>query len=133
GSNSNIVQGNYIGTNYLSNAAVPNQRDGVSIEAAAQYNIIGGTTPVTQNTISGNNGNGVYIVSPYTSFNVVLGNVIGTDVSGRFPVGNANGVYVGVRASNNYIGNPFSGTGNVISGNRQHGVVLTDSDTSYNT
>src|SRR5207245_9407246 len=78
GSNSNVVQGNHIGTNYLSNTAVPNAANGVSIEGGAKYNTIGGYNAVTANIISGNTGNGVAIVAKSTSSNSAFGNDIGT-------------------------------------------------------
>ena len=59
-----------------------------------------------------------------TSNNVISGNYIGTDVSGRTAVGNQKGLFLGSRAANNIIGGSTPGSGNVISGNLEEGIWL---------
>jgi hypothetical protein len=134
----NVVQGNYIGTDFTGTRALGNAGDGVHIEGDAQLggatgNTVGGTTAAARNVISGNSGDGVTLVGPGTSNNVVAGNFIGTDVSGTAALGNdGNGVSILAGASNNTVGGATAGARNVISGNSGDGVEITDSGTSGN-
>ena len=85
-----MVAGNRIGTNAAGTVAVPNTLGGILMGANATFNTIGGTAPGAGNLISGNAGPGVSVVRTYESVvypasphNSILGNVIGTDVSGK--------------------------------------------------
>lgn len=71
--NSNIVAGNYIGTNAAGTAALPNNY-GVGIQAGSD-NRIGGTGPGSGNTIAFNNFDGVLFERGGTG-NAILGNSI---------------------------------------------------------
>ena len=78
------------------------------------------------NLISGNT-DGVIIQSPGATGNVVVGNFIGTDISGTTVLGNAtDGVEI-VDAPDNTIGGPASGEGNLISGSGDGGVRVAGS------
>jgi parallel beta-helix repeat protein len=123
GSNGNVVQGNFIGTNAAGAAALANLGDGVLISAGAASNTIGGTTPAARNVISGNLTAGVHITDAGTTGNVVEGNYIGADASGNNALGNgSSGVFVA--SSGNTVGGVSQGAGNVISGNASDGVDL---------
>jgi hypothetical protein len=87
----NRIEGNYLGTDSSGTTALGNLR-GVSIDGSAN-NTVGGTTPASRNIISGNSGNGVYIVN--AGDNMVVGNYIGTDVTGTQALPNHNGVFIG--------------------------------------
>jgi parallel beta-helix repeat protein len=123
------VKGNYIGTNALGTGAIPNG-SGVLIEIAADNNTIGGTTAGERNVISGN-GIGVEIWGE-TGPNTVEGNYIGTDASGSGALPNDTGVKIWNRAYDNTIGGTAAGARNVISGNLQEGVFISDSGTTGN-
>src|SRR5262249_39697254 len=110
-----------------------NSGNGVVISNNASGNTIGGTTAAARNVISGNNnpatgggvaGHGVLLASDN---NTVLGNFIGTDVTGAQKLGNSVGVGV-YGGTGNVIGGltamPGTGSGNVISGNLTTGVTL---------
>ena len=58
---------------------------------------------------------------------MILGNFIGTDVSGTNAVGNGDGVFTSGAASNTTIGGTTSGARNLISGNNLYGVDATSS------
>jgi len=122
------VQGNYIGTDITGTNALGNSGEGIRL--VRENTTIGGTSGTTPggnctgacNLISGNGLNG--IVSSGNN-NIVLGNYIGTDVTGNADLGNAQS---GVVLSNSFNGLTVGGTTaaarNVISGNNLHGVSL---------
>ncbi|MCD6578845.1 hypothetical protein J7L48_05170, partial [bacterium] len=129
GTNSNIVLGNYIGTDVNGTADLGNAWHGVYISNVAKSNTIGGTIAGARNIISGNNSHGVLITGTGTDNNVVLGNYIGTDVNGTADLGNSNdGVYITSGAQSNTIGGIVAGARNIISGNNNIGVLVSDSD-----
>jgi hypothetical protein len=68
-----------------------------------------------------------------TTSNQIIGNYIGTDVTGKTILGNSEaGILISYGASNNVIGGDAPGAGNLISGNSEAGVWLQDVDTSGN-
>src|SRR5262249_26619118 len=56
---------------------------GIRVISGAANNTIGGSMVGDRNVISGNSGDGIDISGSGTTGNVVLGNYVGTDVSGR--------------------------------------------------
>jgi hypothetical protein len=123
----NIALGNRIGTDRSGTRPLGNGLEGVFIDSA-RGNTIGGTAPGAKNLISANRANGVAIrgtISAPASNNIVTGNFIGTSDSGAAPLGNAqDGVFISAGASNNTIGGPMPGAGNLISANQADGVEL---------
>jgi hypothetical protein len=119
-----VVQGNIIGTDQNSAKGIGNN-NGILIDKAVK-NTIGGTTPAERNVISGNRHDGIDIIDNADNVlrerhmkNVILGNLIGTDVSGANPLGNGrSGVEIDGGADN------AIGPGNVISGNELFGIEL---------
>jgi hypothetical protein len=116
GGGSDLVAGNFIGTDVTGVSAAANDY-GVTVFSSG--NVIGGTLPEARNIISGNypavNGGitpGVYLRG---TANLLQGNYIGTDRSGMSALRNGLGVYV--PGSNDTIGGSAAGAGNVISGN----------------
>ena len=134
GTNNNIVQGNYIGTNALGTSAVPNAYQGVEIFGGAQNNTIGGIISGARNIISGNTFDGVSLLEGGTNGNLVQGNYIGLNAAGSAALpNNAAGVVIAAGAQSNTIGSGTSAGGrNVISGNIYQGIVLADSGTNSN-
>jgi CSLREA domain-containing protein len=127
GADSNIVYGNYIGTNANGTASVANVFNGVKIDEGAQSNWIGGSLATQRNVISGN-GHGVLIAGSGTDGNVVEGNYIGTDLTGTQALANAHvGVYIDAGAKNNVIGRL-----NLIAFNGEEGVRVNGASTDGN-
>ncbi len=56
---------------------------GVAFDLGAAHNTLGGTVAAASNVISGNGGDGVDISGSGTTANLVQGNFIGTDLSGK--------------------------------------------------
>jgi len=117
---SNVVKGNYIGTNAAGTGSIGNWR-GVSIMSGAQNNAVGGSTAGDRNIVSGNYS-GVYIADSGTNNNMVKGNYIGTNAAGTAAVGNGDGVYIEGGAQSNGIGGAGLGEGNVIAYSTGDGV-----------
>ena len=120
------VQGNYIGTNSAGTAALGNSLHGIVVGGNTT---IGGTTGTTPggnctgacNLISGNGQNG--IVSNGNT--IVLGNYLGTDVTGNVDLGNTlSGVVLSNGFSGLTVGGTTPETRNLISGNNQYGIQL---------
>jgi hypothetical protein len=118
----NQVLGNFIGVNAAGDAALGNE-SGVVIGFGAQNNFVGGETPGAGNLISGNTA-GVDIGDPGTDGNRVLGNRIGTDATGSTALGNDYGVVIFESAQVNVVGGATPEARNLISGNREFGVLL---------
>lgn len=119
----NIIQGNFIGVDESGAASFPNQWEGVRLDYLANHNLIGGGLPGEGNLISANNGDGVYLEG--ASFNIIVGNLIGVDVSGMAALGNGGaGVQIAYGSHNNTVGGATSGERNVISANGWHGIHL---------
>ena len=124
GAADNLVEGNLIGTNAAGTASLGNEADGIDIVSGANDNTIGGTVSAARNVISGNAGVGVYLISSTTNHNLVIGNYIGTDVTGMHALGNALWGLGVNNAPANQIGGTVAGAGNVISGNHQGGLLI---------
>jgi titin len=128
---SNLVEGNYIGTDVSGAKALGNGDSGVMIENGSDSNVIGGTASGAGNTISGNTLRGVRIDTG-SEKNVVEGNMIGTDFSGTKPLGNGDsGVLITGGSDNNVVGGTTAAALNVISANHNYGVHI-DSGSSGN-
>jgi hypothetical protein len=125
-SGSNLVQGNLIGTNSSGNAALGNGANGVEVvgQEDIERNVIGGTASGAGNVISGNKANGILLAGAFET--MVQGNLIGTDISGTNPLGNAaNGVAIQTPFGDaNTIGGTSPGAGNKIAFNANDGVLV---------
>jgi parallel beta-helix repeat protein len=103
--------------------------NGVAIAHGAKRNVIGGdrtigTGPMGQGNLISGNGGGVWLCCSDVVSNTVIGNFIGTDVTGRVAFGNRDdGVFIH-GAQQNLVGGRTAGEGNVISGNGRWGVNL---------
>jgi hypothetical protein len=133
GADFNIVRGNFIGIDETGRYAQANVHSGVAIFNGAQHNTIGGTTNGFRNVISGNGDNGVWISNANTSQNLVIGNYIGTTADGNFKVKNElSGVSLQNGTSGNTVGGTVAGAGNLISGNKDNGIYMSDAGTNDN-
>lgn len=116
--NSNVVQGNFIGTNAAGTAELRNSGGVTIFSSQFTNNLIGGTAAGAGNLISGN-GTGVSANGNNTT---VQGNLIGTNAAGTAAIPNNTGVQS--FAQDVLIGGVTPGARNVISGNLGEGVVI---------
>jgi titin len=126
---SNVVQGNFIGTNAAGTAALGNGFFGVDMSTInAVNNTVGGTAQGAGNVIAANGNAGINVGGTH---NLMEGNFIGTDISTSADLGNGGH---GIQASGtgHTFGGVVSGAGNVIAFNGFDGVSVGGSGTSIN-
>ncbi|MFP4502296.1 MAG: carboxypeptidase regulatory-like domain-containing protein [Candidatus Hydrogenedentota bacterium] len=104
---SNVVVGNYIGTDADGTRVRPNAHNGISIGDGAADTIIGGIQDLG-NVIGGNGRSGIFIHDPELSSNsghIIAGNYIGISANRERGIGNGfHGVYISGSANSNMIG-----------------------------
>jgi Domain of unknown function (DUF4347)/Concanavalin A-like lectin/glucanases superfamily len=126
GAGGSTIVGNYIGTDVSGTLARANSTGGIWGAIAIKSNnvVVGGTTLADRNLISGNAGSGIEL---YNSANgaLILGNTIGTTVTGIAALGNATaGIDIHSSSANNTVGGIAAGQGNVIAFNGGDGVSI---------
>ena len=133
----NVIEGNYIGTNATGTTDLGNSGSGVYVHSSTG-NTIGGSSPGAGNLISGNDynasqwttGRGVMLYD--ADGNTVIGNYIGTDITGTVSIGNEReGVGIS-NCINNTVGGSGVGEENLISGNSGEGVWIGGGGTTGN-
>ena len=113
------IIGNYLGVDITGTKALPaaDQVINMVIESGAKNCVIGGTTPEERNIISGA-FIGIVFSDPNTYQCNVIGNYIGTDVTGTKALPNGTGVLY-FQSGNNRVGGTEVGEANLISGNQR--------------
>jgi hypothetical protein len=132
-SSANTILGNYVGLDKTGVNAIANVTAGIMIQGGSTNNSIGGTASGEANVIAGNTGAGLSITGSGTNSNLIQGNSIGVNAAAT-PVATANGTGVLIfnGAKNNTIGGTSAAAGNIISGNSQNGIDISDAGTSSN-
>jgi hypothetical protein len=129
GTTGNQILGNLIGTDSTGEYAIPNELSGIYFRESANDNLVGNGQYDHQNIISGNLQAGLVINN--TSGIIVTGNYIGTDITGEYSIPNAySGISIENGSSNTLIGGSEEGMGNLISGNTELGVYVSDIGTT---
>lgn len=113
------IQGNLIGLARDGEQGLGNGKQGVNIQSPGVT--IGGNQPTQGNVIASNGEDGVAILGPNAADIRILGNLIGTDLSGMKPLGNG---FAGILMESGpcNIGGRNSAERNVVSGNLSFGV-----------
>jgi len=113
----NVVQGNYLGTDFTGTRAVSNTLSGVRLQGCS--NLIGGAVSGAGNVISGNGQQGVFLLGTNGSVtgNLIQGNLIGLDATGTGSLGNVVSGIIISGAANNQVGGTTPAARNVISAN----------------
>jgi len=122
----NKITGCYVGL-------APNGTDALSLEgwngivvtAGASANVVGGATLKERNFVSGNKLHGINIVGVECRENVVIGNYVGTDITGMLSVGNkTDGIHLEKGAVHTRVGGLTPQERNLCSGNGRTGIRL---------
>jgi hypothetical protein len=125
-----IVQGNLVGTDATGTVSKSLGAYGVVFGGGLDADQIG--DQIIGNLISGNGRSGILFSAYFqTPTNVsIRGNLIGTDITGKLPLGNAwCGIEAGSSGSANGVGGMDTGTGNIIAFNGTNGVAATSAQT----
>jgi hypothetical protein len=105
------ISNNYIGTDVSGTRALGNAGDGIEVT----FELAQGT--ISGNVLSANGGHGIYVPVAAGAIDV-LNNRVGTNIAGTEALGNVrSGIWLAGGGSSGVIGN-------VVSGNREHGLVL---------
>jgi hypothetical protein len=130
-SNGNIIQGNYVGTDVTGTKALPNctaaatGAAGLSgVDIISNGATIGGSEAGAGNLISGNASNGLFLTG---SSALILGNVVGTDISGSVTLPN-QGAGIFMASLGGKLGGTASGARNLVSGNAGPGIQVASSN-----
>jgi hypothetical protein len=112
---SNVIQGNFLGTDRHGTAPLGNGAGIHSFDIADRM-VVGGPDPGDRNVISGNTIDGISFGSNSIE-HVIQGNFIGTDVTGTHDLGNGmDGIFA--------VGGFHTISGNLISGNGSSGMAI---------
>ena len=121
--NRNVVRGNYVGTAFDGNNAVPNPV-GVDVSDGARSNTIGGALSSPRSVISGNTVAGVRVRDAGTLGTRVQGNLVGLRQDGVTARANGVGVQVIDGARDTKVGGPAAANANWIAFNSAAGVLV---------
>jgi len=124
----NIIIGNYIGSDITGTDTLPNG-NGILVISSSD-NTIGGITSEKRNLISGNTAAGVVLNGTGANNNLIIGNYIGTDISGELALSNHYGVIIKADADKNTVGGSTPEERNIISANWEIGVYIEASDSN---
>jgi len=137
GSNGNLIQGNYIGTDINGTVALGNV-NGIALSGGSSNNQIGGDDAAdgatdgvvrARNIIAGNNNDGINISNSggQSNGNIIKGNYIGVNASGTAAIPNNFSAITLAGVAGTQIGGTTAGAGNLLSGNNQNGVGMNES------
>jgi hypothetical protein len=112
GTGGHVVEGCFVGTDLSGTVDRPNN---TGILVVSDGNRVGGPGPGQGNLISGNISGGVTLTGVSVE-NQIVGNLIGVDVTGSAPLGNAFGIH-SLGSDRNLIGGVSPGAANVIAFN----------------
>jgi hypothetical protein len=128
-----VIQGNYIGTNAMGTAAIPNglvsdpTSCGVDLTGGV---LLGGSLAGQGNLISGNTNANIIIEG---DGNQIYGNKIGTTAAGAAGIVNLGPGILFASGNNNSIGGTLAGQGNTIAFNTGAGIAMPPSAGTGNT
>lgn len=116
------IMGNFIGTDYTDTVGIGNGTVGLVLNGGCIEVTVGGNNPGEGNVISANQTGGMTVNTG--NYNYILGNYIGTDITGTVALANQrNGISLN-SATNIFIGDGTAGGANVISANQWMGISL---------
>ncbi len=144
GTTLNVVEGNFIGTDFTGTVGLGNTGNGISIIDGASDETIGGVSSgigelvVSRspgNVIADNGENGIWMAQDGSSnavpSNILIeGNFIGVDKTGSVALGNGFWGIIADNSASDSIGGTVSGAGNVISANNQGGLAIYGGDST---
>ena len=125
---SNVIAGNFIGTDLAGAINLNNGGNGISMTTGADFTLVGGTNVAARNVSCGSASYGIGIAGSHS--NLIQGNLIGVDVTSTLRLGNGYGVKLQI-SSGTQVGGTAPGAGNVIGGNITDGIQCSGGNISY--
>ena len=126
-----VIVGNHVGVDASGLLPRGNGDDGIDIEGPNVT--IGGTTAADRNVVSANLQDGIEVGPGAAAGTIIVGNYIGTDVTGVGDLGNADdGIQISAAATGTIVGGTGPFDGNVISGNGGRGLDIFGTGTTGN-
>ena len=120
----NTIKNSYVGTDLSGNAAAGNRQKGIILQSS--------NNTIDKSVISGNVQSGIQFYTSAASGNKLTGSFVGTDRTGSKAIPNGHSGVAIYQGANNTIGGTGSAQRNVISGNRQDGIVVNTSGATGN-
>ena len=123
------ILGNFVGVDATGAVALGNGGNGINLAFLTANAFIGGTTAAARNVIAGqtaSNKSGIALGSGVHG-TIIDGNYIGLDITGTVPLPNNFGIYLS--DSNNLVGGPAAGAGNVIAASLGPGILVSSVET----
>ncbi|CAN5600596.1 hypothetical protein BH10PSE6_BH10PSE6_07130 [soil metagenome] len=135
GSETNVLNGNFVGTDVTGNAALGNAGDGIAIDGADNNSLIGclqDQIPFAYyNVVGGNGGNGLRVTD--SDGTIVWANFFGIGANNMDIVGNTlDGILINGSSADTTVGGEIP-LGNVASGNGQNGIEVADTASGFKT
>ncbi len=124
GTNANVIEGNYVGTDFTGTKAIGNNHGIQTYYTGNAGTRIGGTAAGEGNLISGNHYNGINFDDNTTQGTLVEGNLIGTAADGTSALGNSANGLAFYGASGCTVGGFDAADANVIAANGQAGIAV---------
>jgi len=141
----NAIDGSFVGTgadgqpwydeiNNVENKGGDPSAFGIWFSGGAHHNRVGGTYPTERMVVSGNANDGIGMHNDNTSYNVILGTLVGMRPDGTNKIRNwCDGFDLNYGASYNVIGGLSAEERNVITGNQGEGIEIShDAATAFN-
>ena len=128
-----VVESNLIGTDKTGTAPLGNYKGIQVLDQNGPGIVIGGTTASARNLISGNAADGIAVEGASTG-PLIIGNYIGTDISGQHIISGTpqlEGVAL-YESSGVTVGGASAGQGNLVSGNRDDQVRISNQGATGN-
>jgi hypothetical protein len=127
-----VIKGNYLGVDATGMTSIPNGSNSIDLNGANGA-IIGGATAGDGNVSSGTGGPGQHGIvlqgGSRTNNCIIKGNYVGTNKNGQAITGVGNQGYgIVIKGTGNIVGGTAAGEANIVSGNKQVGILLTDGD-----
>jgi hypothetical protein len=119
----NIVYNNLVGISADGRRRVGNRMHGIDMNYGASSNIIGGTSAGQRNVVSGNGLQGIEVShAGNTANNKIVGNFVGTDVSGNASATYTRNLGWGIQLKDRVRNNSVAR--NIIANNNRGGIIL---------
>ncbi len=128
GTDNTVIYNNLIGLSPGADRRLSNQSHGIDINTGTSFSIIGGTGQGQRNVVSGNGYEGIEISHGLsTRENKIVGNYVGTDVTGNQATSYSYNVHYGINIEDGIQNTTISD--NVVGNNQAGGINLTASYT----